>query len=94
MRYMTGNFSCQEIAELVTDYLDDSLTFSEQLRFQMHVGMCVACRSYLSQIKYTVKTLGQLPSEPIPDHVKEELLRRFQSWKKDQASASHQSEPS
>ncbi len=88
--YMVGNFTCHEIAELVTDYLEGSLTLTQRVRFQMHIGLCVACRNFLRQMKYTVSTLGQIPTEPVPPHIKEELLRRFRTWKKDGGSISHQ----
>ena len=49
---MAGNFTCREIAELITDYLEGSLTLTQRLRFQMHMGLCFACRNYLRQMKY------------------------------------------
>ncbi len=85
MGYMAGNFRCKEIAELITDYLEGSLTLSQRLRFQMHIGLCLACRNYLRQMKYTVATLRQLPSEPVPPEIKEALMKRFQSWKHEQS---------
>ncbi len=81
IKYMAGNFTCRDIAQLVTDYLDGSLTLSERIRFQLHLGLCFACRNYLRQMKYTIATLRQLPPEPVPPHVKEELLKRFRTWK-------------
>ena len=84
--YLTGNFSCRDIAELITDYLEGSFTLGQRLRFQMHIGLCMACRNYLRQMKYTVATLGQLPSEPVPDHIKTALIERFRTWKHEQAS--------
>ena len=86
MGYMAGNFTCWETAELITDYLEGSLTFTQRIRFQMHVGLCFSCRNYLRQMKYTVATLRQLPSEPVPAQVKEELLKRFRTWKQEQSS--------
>lgn len=86
MAYMAGNFTCRETAELITDYLEGSLTFTQRLRFQMHMGLCFACRNYLRQMKYTVATLRQLPSEPFPAQVKEELMKRFRTWKQEQSS--------
>jgi len=85
MGYLLGNFSCKEIAELVTDYLEGSFSLSQRLRFQMHLGLCLACRNYLHQMKYTVATLHQLPSEAVPAHVKEELMKRFRTWKHEQS---------
>ena len=86
MTYMTGNFTCKEIVAVITDYLEGSFSLSERLRFQMHIGLCFACRNYLRQMKYTVATLGQLPAEPVPPEVKEELMKRFRTWKHEQAS--------
>jgi anti-sigma factor RsiW len=86
MGYMAGNFTCREIAELITDYLEGSMTFTQRLRFQMHMGLCFACRNYLRQMKYTVATLHQLPSEPVPAEVKEELMKRFRTWKQEPSS--------
>ena len=93
MRYMAGNFTCREIAELITDYLDGSLTLRERIGFQWHLGLCFACRNYLRQMKYTIATLRQLPAEPVPPHVKEELLKRFQNWKQRTPQSSEKLEP-
>lgn len=69
--------SCQDVTELVTDYLEHRLSVRGWLSFQMHVGMCRHCRAYLRQMRLTVATLGSVPAEPIPADVREELLRRF-----------------
>ena len=39
--------NCQQLTELVTDYLEGRLSFMTRLRFHMHVGMCSHCRAYL-----------------------------------------------
>ena len=82
MAYMAGNLTCQNVAEVVTEYLEGAMPFSTRIRFHMHLGLCLACRTYLKQMKYTVQTLGKLPSEPISPQIREELLRRFRHWKK------------
>ncbi len=80
--YLAGKITCKEVTEAVTEYLEGSLTLKDRVRFQMHLGMCVGCRNYLKQMKYTIQTLGKLPSEPIPPEVKDELVRRFRNWEK------------
>ncbi len=79
---MVGKLTCKQLTEVVTDYLEGTLSFWDRLRFHMHLGMCLSCRRYLRQMKYTIHTLGQLPSEPIPPNVREELLSRFRNWKR------------
>jgi len=74
--------TCQELTELVTDYLEGRLSGEERLRFDKHVGLCRHCRAYLSQMRTTVDLLGEVPDEPVPDHVMEELQGRFAEWKK------------
>ncbi len=87
MGYMAGNFTCQEVAQLITEYLEGTFSLSQRLRFQMHIGLCFACRNYLHQMKYTVATLGQLPTEPVPPEIKEALMHKFRTWKKEQSSS-------
>jgi predicted anti-sigma-YlaC factor YlaD len=74
--------TCRELTELVTDYLDGHLSLVERLRFEMHLGICSHCRAYLRQMKQTIRALGTLREEDIPDDVSQRLLARFQSWKK------------
>jgi predicted anti-sigma-YlaC factor YlaD len=74
--------TCRELTELVTEYLEGQLSLAQQMRFQLHLGMCRHCRAYLRQMKSTIETLGQLPEEPVPPELREELLRRFRSWKR------------
>jgi predicted anti-sigma-YlaC factor YlaD len=74
--------TCREVTELVTAYLERRLSLRDRVRFQLHIGMCRHCRRYLRQMRLTVQTVGQLPREPLPDPLREELLRRFRDWKK------------
>ena len=75
--------SCQQITELVTDYLEGRLTFAERIRFQLHLGMCRHCRAYLRQMKATVAALGQVPGDAaMPTAVQDELRARFADWHK------------
>lgn len=79
--YLAGRMTCKEFVEIVTDYLDGTLSWSKRIRFHLHLGMCLGCRIYLRQMKQTIQTLGQVPHKPAPPAVREELLRRFRTWK-------------
>lgn len=74
--------TCQEVTEVVTDYLEGRQTMMQRLRFQMHLGMCRHCRAYLKQMKTTVDTIGRLPNESIPPEMSKEVLDRFRAWKR------------
>jgi predicted anti-sigma-YlaC factor YlaD len=73
--------SCQEMTELVTDYLEKRLTLRDRIRFRLHLGVCRHCRAYLEQMRTTVRLLGRLPSQEEGPAVPDALLRRFASWK-------------
>jgi hypothetical protein len=47
----------------------------------MHIGMCRDCPRYLRQMRATIKALGEMPPEPVPDDIKRELLQRVKHWK-------------
>jgi predicted anti-sigma-YlaC factor YlaD len=79
--YLAGKVTCKEFTEAVTDYLEGSQSFARWVRFQMHLGMCLGCRTYLRQMRQTIHTLGRLPEEPLPPAVRDELLQRFRTWK-------------
>jgi len=74
--------TCREIVELVTEYLEGRMPWMQRLQFQLHVGMCSACRRYLRQMRSTLRTLGTVPDQPLPKEVEQELVARFRSWKK------------
>jgi hypothetical protein len=73
--------TCQELTTLVTDYLEGRMRLGERLRFQLHLGLCHNCRAHLRQMRHTLRVVGRLPAAPLPDGVRDELLRRFRSWK-------------
>ncbi|HEY3447878.1 MAG TPA: zf-HC2 domain-containing protein [Myxococcales bacterium] len=85
--------TCQELTELVTDYLEGRLTWGQRLKFQMHLGMCSHCRAYLGQMKQTLKAVGKVQvEETTPPDVLDELLKRFQGWKATKGKAGGGSE--
>jgi predicted anti-sigma-YlaC factor YlaD len=74
--------TCRELTELVTDYLEGRQSLVDRLRFEIHLGMCSHCRAYLRQMKQTIRTLGELREEDIPEDLSQRLLVRFRDWKK------------
>jgi len=73
--------SCQELVELVTDYLEGALTPEDRSRFEEHVGRCDGCRQYLEQIRATVDIAGRLTPEELDPAAETALLNAFRDWK-------------
>jgi len=76
---------CQELVELVTDYLEGRLPPPQQLRFETHLAGCRGCRTYLEQMQQTIRALGKLSEDSIDAEAKDSLLNVFRDWKRHSA---------
>ncbi len=79
----TDDLTCQELVELVTAYLDAALPVRDWERFEAHLLDCDDCPLYLEQIRVTIRTVGILTEQQMPQLAKDDLLRRFKTWKRD-----------
>lgn len=77
----TEAVSCQELVELVTDYLEGALAPADLRRFEEHVARCDACTEYLHQLRQTIQAVGAITPEDLSPESEAELLAVFQSWK-------------
>jgi anti-sigma factor (TIGR02949 family) len=79
---MNTEFSCQEMIEVVTNYLDDALPSDEQERFERHLSYCAGCSTYVDQIRETIRQTGTVPrEESLPPALREEIVAQFRNWK-------------
>ena len=81
MRLRPAPLACQELVELVTDYLEDALPRRERRRFEAHIAGCEHCSAYLAQMRETIALTGRLEPESIDPRARDELLRVFAAWK-------------
>jgi anti-sigma factor RsiW len=72
--------SCQELVELVTDYLEGSLPEDERRRFDQHVDGCEGCRRYVEQMRVTLEVAGELSPESLDPETEQALVTTFRSW--------------
>jgi anti-sigma factor RsiW len=72
--------TCQELVELVTDYLEGALSELDTARFEEHIELCPMCQVHLEQLRVTVRELGSLRERDIDPAVLAELQERFRSW--------------
>jgi len=75
--------SCEQLVELVTSYLEDSLSKSERRRFESHIGACSACTDYLDQLRETIAVVGKIEPDDLSGEMKGELLSAFRGWPRD-----------
>ena len=82
MLSLSDNLSCQELVELVTEYLEDALDPAERTRFDSHLRDCAGCQTYLEQMRHTIRVSGRLGEESLEPAVREQLLEVFRNFKK------------
>ena len=79
----SGGITCKELVELVTVYLEGRLSPADLARFEEHLSVCPGCRTYVEQIRQTIRLLGLIDEEAISAEAENTLLRAFRTWKAD-----------
>jgi anti-sigma factor RsiW len=74
------DLACQELVEIITDYLEGALAAAERERFDAHLEVCEGCRRYLDQMRTTIRVAGTLTEEDLEPAAKDQLLRLFREW--------------
>lgn len=77
--------TCQELVELVTDYLEDALPDDDRVRFEAHLAECDACRAHVEQLEQTIALSRHVEAELLPPGLREELLSAFRAWRAEQS---------
>jgi predicted anti-sigma-YlaC factor YlaD len=72
--------TCQELVELVTDYLEGSLAPADLRRFEEHLAVCMGCQTYLDQLRTTIEATGTLTLDDLTPEAESELLHAFRTW--------------
>ena len=72
--------TCQELVELVTDYLEGALDEETADRFARHLSVCPGCEAYLNQMRETASLLGEIPVETLSDEMQTTLLDAFRDF--------------
>jgi anti-sigma factor RsiW len=73
--------TCQELVELVTEYLEGALSPLDTERFEEHIDLCPMCQTHLEQLRITVRELGQLRERDIDPEILVEMQARFRDWR-------------
>ena len=71
---------CDELVELVTDYLDGALAPDARARFDAHLAECDGCSAYVDQFRTTVGVLGRAHVDDLDTDFRDRLLQVFTTW--------------
>ena len=76
-----NQLNCQEVVELVTDYLEQALLPEMQAQFEEHIAECPGCDTYLEQVQQTIMMLRKLTEQQMFPKTKQELVEIFRNRK-------------
>jgi anti-sigma factor RsiW len=74
-----SDLDCNQLVELVTDFLDGALDADTERRVVDHLSLCDGCGAYLDQVRRTVRELGALPPDRLPEQARSALLAAFRA---------------
>ena len=72
---------CQQVVELVTDYLEGALPDADRRRFERHLAGCPHCTEYLAQMRETILLAGRVEPEDLTPVMRTELTDLYRRWR-------------
>ena len=72
---------CQQVVELVTDYLEGALSVADRRRFEAHLADCPHCTEYLAQIRETIRLAGRVEPEDLTPAMRTDLTDLYRRWR-------------
>ena len=72
---------CQELVEVITDYLEDALPERDRIRFEEHLEVCGKCREDVEQFRRTIQAVGSISETDLDPDVRESLVAAFRGWR-------------
>jgi anti-sigma factor RsiW len=79
-----NELACQEMVELITDYLEGALSRSQRRRFDAHLAGCEHCAEYLEQMRATIRLTGRLRTEDLTPQMHDEFTSIYRRWRSEE----------
>jgi anti-sigma factor RsiW len=71
------DMTCQELVEVLTEYLDGMLGMHDRARLEAHLSVCDDCRAYVAQFEATITVTRRADGGALAPSLREELRRVF-----------------
>ncbi len=68
---------CQQLVEMVTDYLEGDLNPADRAAVEQHLALCGDCTGYVEQVRRMLELTAAPEPEPVPDAMLDLLTREF-----------------
>ena len=74
--------TCQELTEVLTDYLEGVMSLQDRARFEAHLAICDGCVTYVDQMRQVIATVHELRPDDVEATAPDDLLTAFRAWKR------------
>ena len=81
MSVSVRDLPCQEIVELVTDYLEGAMDRELRAAFEAHLAGCPHCTDYLEQIEATIRIAGRIEAQDLSPEFRAGLVEAFRDFR-------------
>ncbi|MCA1713105.1 MAG: zf-HC2 domain-containing protein [Actinobacteria bacterium] len=68
---------CQQLVEMVTDYLQGDLDAAARAAVEEHLAVCGHCTGYVEQVRRLLDLTAAPGSEPVPRELLDALTARY-----------------
>jgi anti-sigma factor RsiW len=80
-RFRSRELVCQEVVEMVTDYLEGALSAADRRRFEGHLTGCPHCTEYLAQMRETIRLAGRLTPDDLSPEMRTDFTDLYRRWR-------------
>lgn len=81
MRLLPSPLVCQQAVELMSDYVDGSLSRRARRRLEAHLALCDACTAYLEQLRETIRASGVVSADDLAPEMLNTLTELFERFR-------------
>jgi anti-sigma factor RsiW len=72
---------CNELVEVITDYIEERLPVADRQRFDAHLLECPYCVVYIEQMRDTIAAVGSVDVDAIDPSDRAKLVELFRGWR-------------
>lgn len=71
--------ACQQLVEMVTDYLQGDLDLTRRTAVEEHLAVCGHCTGYVEQVQRMLELTSTPDHDPVPDELLDALTTQFRA---------------
>ena len=83
MKLLPPPLVCRDAVELMSDYIEGSLSRRDRRRLEKHLAGCGACSAYLEQMRATIALTGTVGPDDLSEDALDALMEVFDNFRRE-----------